>query len=77
MGVEASVTFYNDQGMAVTGVIINVGEQDIPSGDRAFGYYRDVTVIAPNDATHAVIQFAVTADGSQSLDLDDVSLITQ
>ena len=74
---KASVIFLNDMGTQVTGVTIETREQDVPNSNRDFGYYRDVTIAAPNDTTHALIKFEVTAEGNQSLDLDDVSLLVQ
>ena len=73
MGVDATVTFINDQGLNVTGLTIHVRDQDIPNDNREFAYYRGITTQAPSNATAARIQFVVTAGGGQSMDLDDVS----
>ena len=73
VGVDATVTFINDQGLSVTGLTIHVRDQDIPNDNREFAYYRGITTQAPSNATAARIQFVVTAGGGQSMDLDDVS----
>lgn len=73
VGVDATVTFINDQGLNVTGLTIHVRDQDIPNDNREFAYYRGITTQAPSNATAARIQFVVTAGGGQSMDLDDVS----
>lgn len=73
VAVTATVTFTNAQGLSVEGLRITVNAQDIPNSNRDFAYYRGITIQAPNNATNARITFSVTAEGSQSLDVDDVS----
>lgn len=73
VSLTAKVIFKNNMGLSVDGLIIFVREQDITNSNRDFAYYRDITIIAPANATFARIQFEVEANGEQSLDLDDVS----
>ena len=73
VGLDATVSFINSQGLNVTGLTIHVESQDVPNSNRDFAYYRGITNLAPDNATSARIQFVVTAGGGQSLDLDDVS----
>ena len=71
--LEACVIFSNGDNMRTNGSCILVRAQDIPTDNRNFAYYRVITSQAPNDATNARIEFRVTANGEQSLNLDDVS----
>ena len=71
--LEACVTFSNNDNMVSDGTCILIRAQDIPTDNRNFAYYRFITAQAPNDATNARIEFRVTANGTQSLNLDDVS----
>jgi hypothetical protein len=73
VSVTATVTFHTLSGN-VQGGSIFVESQDIPNSDRDFGYYRVITIAAPDDVTSATIEFDVSASGDQALDLDDVSL---
>ena len=73
VSVEATVTFRNDQGMSQTGLTIFVRKQDMPNDNRNFAYYRNITAQAPAGATTARLRFVVSAEGGQSMDLDDVS----
>lgn len=73
MAVEASVTFQNQQGNQETGLMISIASQNLSNDNREFAYYRGITRRAPEWATFARVQFAVTASGTQSVDLDDVS----
>jgi len=70
--VTATVTFVTPTGN-LTGATITALMQDIPDGNRAFGYYRVITTAAPANVTSAIISFAVIANGGESLDIDDVS----
>lgn len=71
--LEACVTFSNNDSMTSDSTCIFIRAQDIPTDNRNFAYYRFITEQAPNDATNARIEFRVTANGNQSLNLDDVS----
>ena len=74
VGLIATLRFTNGQGLNVLGAEITIRQQDMPTGDREYGYFRRVSVVAPNDATNARIRFEVTSSGQQSVDIDDVSL---
>lgn len=73
VALEAKVIFKNGTGLNVDGLVIDVRSQDITNSNRDFAYYRGITIVAPVNATFARIIFEVTANGEQSLDLDDVS----
>ena len=74
VGLTASVTFQTDSG-PVDGGTITVRQQDITNSNREFAFYQLVTSAAPSGVTGITIKFLVSAQGNQSLDLDDVSLI--
>ncbi len=76
VGLTATINFLTPEG-DVLGGIITIRQQDIPTDNRNFAYYKIVTAQAPEDATGARIDFVVTANGQQSLDLDDVSFAAQ
>lgn len=71
-GLEAAVTFITPSARSA-GLEIAVSPQNIPNGDGAFAFYRGITAAAPAGAVSAEIRYTVTANGNQSLDLDDVS----
>ena len=73
VAVEATVTFMGAGHPAENGLTISIRSQDLTNDNREFGYYRGITAQAPDWATTARLRFAVTANGSQSADLDDVS----
>ena len=72
VGVTAEVVFVTHHGTR-TGLTVTVRKQDLTNSNRQFAYFKGITAAAPEGAHEAVITFAVTADGNQSLDLDDVS----
>ena len=72
VSITATVTFVTPTGN-VNGAAIIVNQQDIPNSNRDFGYYIVTTTAAPANVEKAIIKFSATANGSQSLDLDDVS----
>ncbi len=72
VGVIAIVNFLTPGG-DVLGAIINVRQEDLPTDNRNFSYYRVFTTPAPINVTGVRIDFNVTAESEQSLDLDDVS----
>ena len=74
VGFTASVVFTNGQGLNVTGITITVRQQDLTNDNRAFAYFRGITIAAPSNAAMATVRFSVDSQGGQSLDLDDVSL---
>ena len=76
VGVTATVTYLNTQNQATPALTITVRQQDLVNSNRVFAHYQGITVEAPADAVKARIRFAVTADGGQSMDLDDVSFTT-
>jgi len=73
VGFTATVTFVTSTGDTFEGAAITVRHQDVPNSNSAFAYYRTVTTAAPTNVSSAIINFSVTANGGQSLDLDDVS----
>ena len=74
VGLVASVVFETLSGN-VDGGMITVRQQDITNSNRDFGFYQLITSAAPAGTTGIKIKFYVSANGGQSLDLDDVSLI--
>jgi len=75
VGLVAQVIFETPGGDVVDGTI-TVRQQDITNDNRDFAFYRLITTAAPPNATSARIVFTVSANGGQSLDLDDVSFST-
>ena len=72
-GILATVTFTTRFG-AVEGATITVNGGQIPSAASNFGYYRAVTIAAPDKVTSAVIQLSVPATiSNSSVYFDDVS----
>ena len=76
VAIEATVTFMNAQGDSQSGLTISIHSQNLTNDNREFAYYRGITGQAPAGATMARVRFAVTAEGGQSADLDDVSFST-
>ena len=74
VGLTASVVFQTTTGH-INGGIIDIRQQDIVNSNRSFAFYQIVTSASPANTTAITIKFLVNADGEQSLDLDDVSLI--
>ena len=74
VSVEATVTFVNQNNVKTQGLKISVRAQDIIDSNRGFAYYRGITIAAPVDTVYARIEFNVTANGNQTLVIDDVSL---
>lgn len=74
VGVIATLRFTNNQGLNELGAEITIRQQDMPTGNREYGYFRRVSSQAPVNATNATIRFEVISTGGQSVDLDDVSL---
>ena len=74
VGLTASVVFQTTTGH-INGGIIDIRQQDIVNSNRSFAFYQIVTSASPDNTTAITIKFLVNADGEQSLDLDDVSLI--
>jgi hypothetical protein len=72
VSVRATVTFLTGSAGEV-GLIIFVRAMDLPNSNRDFGYFRGITMQAPQSATRAEIRFTVESNGQQYLDLDDVS----
>ena len=73
VGVAARVIFYNAQNQPTEGLLIRVRQQDMVNSNRVFAHYQGITTTAPAGTVRARIEFAVTADGGQGMDLDDVS----
>lgn len=74
VGLTANVIFVTDGGDIVGGTI-TINQQDMTNDNRDFAYYKVITDSAPMNTTAIRVEFNVTANGGQSLDLDDVSLI--
>ena len=74
VGLTASITFETSTG-SVNGGTLTIREQDLTNANRVFGFYQLVTSEAPENTIGITIKFLVNADGNQSLDLDDVSLL--
>lgn len=74
VGLTATVEFETDNG-TVNGGTISIRQQDITNSNRDFAFYQIVTTASPMNTTAIRIKFLVNAEGNQSLDLDDVSLI--
>lgn len=73
VGLTASVIFETATG-DVDGGSITIRQQDITNSNRDFAFYQFITEQSPANTTAITIRFEVTANGGQSLDLDDVSL---
>ncbi len=73
VGFTATVTFDTTTG-PVTGATITVRQQDLSTYNGQFQFFRTTTTQAPINTTAITVTILVDAEGSQSLDLDDVSL---
>lgn len=73
VGVTAKVIYLNAQDQPTQGLLIQVRQQDMVASNRVFAYYQGITIAAPAGTVKARIEFDVSADGGQSMDLDDVS----
>jgi len=73
VGVTARVVYLNAQNQPTQGLTILVRRQDMTNSSRVFAHYSGITTAAPAGTVKARIEFAVTAAGGQSMDLDDVS----
>ena len=74
IGIVATLIFENGQGVVTEGLRITIRQEDLPNDNQEFGYYRGFSIAAPVDAVSVQIVFEVNANGSQSADIDDVSL---
>lgn len=74
VGLTATVTFETTTG-PVNGGTLTVRQQDITNSNRDFAFYQLTTSAAPANTTGITVRFLVNAEGNQSLDLDDVSLL--
>ena len=72
-GLTANVFFVNGQGQSTPAATIQINQSDIPNAE--FEYYRRVTSLAPANTVSARITFTAVANGSQTLTIDDVSLV--
>ncbi len=70
----ATVNFLTPVG-DVLGAEVSVRNQDLPTDNRNFAYYKAYTTSAPADVIGVRIDFNISAEGMQSMDLDDVFLI--
>ena len=74
VSLNANVIFQTNSGDVLGGNLM-VRSQDMTNSNRDFAYYRLITSQAPAGTIAIKIEFIVNANGNQSLDLDDVSLI--
>ena len=74
VGLIVTVVFETPTG-PVNGRTITIRQQDITNSNRDFAFYQLTTTASPANTTGITVKFLVNADGEQSLDLDDVSLI--
>lgn len=74
VGLTDEIIFETSTGQ-VSGGIITVRQQDIVNANRNFAYYQLISTASPCNTTGITVKFLVSAQGNQSLDLDDVSLI--
>lgn len=74
VGLTATAVFQTTTGPVNAGTI-TVRKQDITNSNREFAHYRLITSSSPCNVTGITIKFLVNANGNQSLDLDDVSLL--
>lgn len=73
VGLTAKVIYFNAQNQPTDALVITVRQQDMTNSNRDFAYYRGITQAALAGTVKARIEFTVTANGGQSMDLDDVS----
>ena len=73
VGVTARVLYLNAQDQPTQALQIQVRQQDMVNSNRVFAHYQGITSAAPAGTVRARIEFTVTAEGGQSMDLDDVS----
>lgn len=73
VGVTARVIYLNAQNQPTQGLLIQVRQQDMVNSNRVFAHYQGITSAAPAGTVRARIEFTVSANGGQSMDLDDVS----
>ena len=73
VSLNANVIFLTNYGDVLGGNLM-VRAQDMTNSNRDFAYYKLITSQAPVGTTGIKIEFIVSANGNQSLDLDDVSL---
>lgn len=73
VGVTARVIYLNAQNQPTQALLITVRQQDMVNSNRVFAHYQGITTAAPAGTVRARIEFAVSANGNQSMDLDDVS----
>ena len=72
-GFEANIVFLTPTGN-VSGGNIMVRRNDLTTANAGFSFYQLITSRAPINATGITLSITVDADGSQSIDVDDVSL---
>ena len=75
VSLNANVIFLTNSGDVLGGNLM-VRAQDMTNSNRDFAYYRLITSQAPVGTTGIRIEFIVNVNGNQSLDLDDVSLMS-
>lgn len=73
VGFTARVIYLNAQNQPTQGLLIQVRQQDLVNSNRSFAYFHGITTAAPAGTVKARIEFTVTANGQQGMDLDDVS----
>ena len=73
VGFTAKVIYLNAQNQPTQALLIQVRQQDLVNSNRDFAHYHGITTAAPPGTVRARIEFAVSAEGGQGMDLDDVS----
>jgi hypothetical protein len=67
------VTFITPPDTETAGLKISLNPYNsIPDADGDFGYYRGITIVAPPEATEAIISFTLSSV-SPLVSVDDVS----
>ncbi len=72
VGFEVFVIFETDIGDFLGGYLA-VRKQDMVDNSRNFAYHKLITSITPNNIKQVRVQFVVSANEGQSMDLDDVT----
>ena len=73
VGFTTRVLYLDAEDQATEGLRIQVRQQDLVTSNRVFTFFTGITSMAPAGTVRARIEFTVTANGGQSMDLDDVS----
>lgn len=72
--LKATVTFVTSTG-SVSGGTLSIREGDIVNSSSSFDYYKLITSASPTNTNSIIVEFAVTSNGEQSINIDDASLV--